>query len=209
MGSMTRLGILALAALLALACGGGGTDGDTDAATDTAGDTSSDVPLDGGDYPAGPYGTSAGDTIENLSFTTTTGGSLDLASFYNDPASKVLLVFATAGWCTVCAEEAGDLPGIYSEYHPQGLDILAAVFEDASSDPADAADAANYADHYGFSFATVADDDLETTGYFDKTTAPMNMLIDLCTMEIISIETGYDAGGLRSDIESALAGVGC
>ncbi len=209
MSDITRLPALILPALLLVAgCGSNGVEGyATEDATPDTGDDVSDEPACGTDYPSGPYGTSTGDTIENLTFARVGGGTYSLHHCFCDDASKLLLVYATAGWCTACQIESDALPAIYSEFNAQGLEILAAVFENTSGDPATIGDATGYADHYAFTFPTVADSDLLVTDYFDKTTAPMNMFVNLRTMEILGIETGYDAGGLRTDIETHLSSI--
>ncbi len=187
------------------------TDPDTADAADAA-DTShdaADVETEPGEYPSGPYGTTESSIIANLEFTTADGATLDLAALRDDPAVELLLVYGTAGWCTACVYESTDLPGIYATYHGQGLEVLAAVFEDDSAAPATVAYAAGYRDYYGFEFPTVADTDLQTCDYFDKSQAPLNMFIDLDTMEILEIGVGYVSGGapLESAIETHLAAV--
>ncbi len=207
MSTMTRFPALLLAAgLVVHGCGNGSTDTDAseDTGTETTGDAVEETACET-EYPAGPFGTSAGDTIDNLTFSRAGGGSLSLHDLFCDDSTTLLLLYATAGWCTACQVESADLPGVYAEFNSQGLEILAAVFENTSGDPASVDYAEGYRDHYDFTFPTVADSELLVTDFFDKTTAPMNMFVDLQTMEILAIQTGYDAGGLRSDIETYLS----
>ncbi|MBW2261659.1 MAG: redoxin domain-containing protein, partial [Deltaproteobacteria bacterium] len=171
---MHRTSLLVLPAFLALTgCGSNGIDGDaTEDTTPDTGDTS-DEPACETDYPSGPYGVSAGDTIDNLTFASVDGGTYTLHDCFCDDSSKLLLIYATAGWCTACEVESSDLPGVYGDFHDQGLEILAVVFENSSALPATPAYAGEYNDYYGFPFTAVADPDLGITAYFDKTTAPM------------------------------------
>lgn len=191
------------------ACDGGGSEDDasTDTASpDTVVDTSTDITTEPGDCPGPPFGTSEGDTIANHVFTTADGGDLDLCSLAQVPGNRVLLVYGTAGWCTACTYESSDLPGMYDDYHSQGLEVLAVVFEDESSATADSVYASGYRDYYGFTFPTVTDPDFLIGSYFDRSSAPLNMFVDLETMEILEIGTGYATGGgpLRGAIEGYL-----
>lgn len=47
-------------------------------------------------YPAGPYGTNVGDTIENLTFYTADGRAVKLEQFYKQ--EKVFILTSAAGW---------------------------------------------------------------------------------------------------------------
>jgi hypothetical protein len=207
MRSITRIpALLLVAGLVIHGCGNGSTE--TDASEDTGTEMTDDVVEETGcdtAYPSGPYGILEGDTIDNLTFSRVGGGTVSLHDLFCDDSTTLLLLYATAGWCTVCQVESDDLPGVYADFHSEGLEILAAVFENTSGDPATVDYAEGYHDYYVFTFPTVADSDLLVTDYFDKTNAPMNMFVDLQTMEIIDIQTGYDAGGLRSDIETYLS----
>lgn len=203
MDAMRKL-VLAGLVVLVCACGSNGTDDDasTDACTDPTTEPVCEMA-----YPAGPYGTGEGDVIENHVMTTADCTLLEMQHLYCDDSTELLLVYATAGWCTACQVESADLPGLYTDYHDQGLEILAMVFENTDSEPATVEYADGYRGHYEFTFPTVADSDRIVAGYFDPTTAPLNMFVNLRTMEILQIGTGYDAGQLRSDIETHLAAI--
>jgi len=77
------------------------------------------------DYPSGPYGASEGSVIEPLEFTSSEGSTISLRNIFNDRSVKLLLIFVSAGWCSVCKQESAALPQIYTKYHSQGLEILA------------------------------------------------------------------------------------
>jgi hypothetical protein len=118
-------------------------------------------------------------------------------------------MYGTAGWCTTCQVESADLPDLYAEYHPQGLEILAMVFEDSDASAADVNYAYGYQYHYSFPFPTVADSEKIVADYIDTSQAPMNVFVNLRTMEILHEDDreGYDAARLRSDIETYLASI--
>jgi hypothetical protein len=212
---------VALVAVFAL-CGfaGGCNDDDNNGNPDVSGDvfdTPSDVVLEDTahpeeetgpvDYPPAPYGVAVGDRIENLRFIDTDGNPLQLAQFYADASVKLLWIYATAGWCTFCGAESSALNGLYSTYHPQGLEILPVVFEDADGNPATVSYAGAYKRRYGWTFYAASDQPFVLGRYFDKAATPMNMLVDLTDMTIVSIEMGWSEASETSLIETNLASI--
>jgi hypothetical protein len=205
-----------------LASGGAGCSDDSDATPDSGGDDGGldttpadegaddadvpDEPVGPGDYPAGPYGILEGDVIDNLHFRDIDGNLLTLADIYNDHGVKLLWIYATAGWCTVCSIESPRLVGIWNTYNPEGLQILGVVFENNTPGaPANVAFASSYAGRYHWPFPGVADEPFVMGPYFDKAATPMNMLVDLTTMEILDIEMGWEETGLVSLVQLRLS----
>jgi hypothetical protein len=164
-----------------------------------------DEPIGPDGYPPEPYGIGVGDRIADLRFVDTDGNPLTLADVYADRSVKLLWIYATAGWCGVCTTESGALQGIYSTYHPQGLEILAVVFEDGSGNPATVRYAGTYAGRYPWTFLAVSDEPFVLGPYFDKSATPMNMLVDLTDMEILSIEMGWSGSSMTSAVERRLS----
>ena len=70
--------------------------------------------------------------------------------------------------------------------------------------PADAEHAAQWKTQYDLSCLVAADPDNVLGEYYDIVAAPMNMLIDLCSMEILYSHVGFDAGALRVGTETHL-----
>ena len=182
-------------------------DGDAD--TDVAGDPVPEVEIDPAcEYTAGPYGTIEGDVIDNLSWDLVVGGgAVSLRQFHCDPSTKLLLMYGTAGWCSFCAQESEALPALYTEFHPQGFEVIVLVYEDSEGHPADLSFAGAYESRYGFPFSTIADHENLIGDYHDPSEAPINVFVNLNTMEILSIFPGYDAGPFRSQIETLLASI--
>jgi peroxiredoxin len=170
-------------------------------------DLPSEIPDGPENCPPPPYGINVGDIIQNHQFISVDNTLISLCDFHQDPSLKVLLIYATAGWCSVCHYESEALPDYYNDYHDQGLQILASVFEDTSGNPATRAYAQSYASTYAFPFPTVVDNTFQLGIYFDKAATPMNMFVDLTTMEILDITLGFDyvTDSMRDDIEYYLA----
>ena len=96
---------------------------------------------------------------------------------------------------------------MYADYHSQGFSILAAVFENESGYAADLSYAQSYATSYGFMFNTVYDSAFRLRVYNVESSTPMNMFIDLSTMEILKVWHGFDISGtsMRRDIQYYLS----
>jgi len=85
------------------------------------------------------------------------------------------------------------------------LEVMVAIFEDLNFNPALAAHADQWQQAYGLSFPVVADTDNVLSTYYDKGAAPLNMLVDLCTMEVLYSSIGFDETAVTALIESNLA----
>jgi hypothetical protein len=179
-----------LAVALPLGCGSGDDpaqgDGDADADSDADGDGDDDS------YPPPPYGNLEGDIIENLVFAGPDGEVFDLQDFHADPDARLIMLFATAGWCVVCGIENETLLEWDPTYRGDGLRIIGIVFEDENGLPADAAYADQYfREGYGAEYTVGADPFLDLERYFDKAATPLNMFIRPDTMEIVSMNLGW------------------
>jgi len=154
--------------------------------------------------PAGPYGVTEGDVIADLAFLDPSGASFTLSHIYQDGANTLLLVSTAAFWCVACIEEQPDLQTLHETHGPDGLFVLAAVFEDAQYQPAEAADAARWQTDHGVDFQVVADPGFSFAAYYDSSLTPMNMLVEVEAMEVLRINTGWDPVLIRSLIEAKL-----
>jgi len=161
-------------------------------------------PSDRTAYPAAPYGTAQGDVIAPLSFVDPDGAALGLDDVFADPTRRLLLLSTAAGWCTACIEEQGALQELQDTHGEAGLAVLVAVFEDRDYQPATAALAGAWKDEHSLSFDVVADPDFVLAGYYDSALTPMNMVVDVDTMQILRISTGWDPSAITALIEARL-----
>lgn len=150
------------------------------------------------------YGTAEGTIIDNLEFVDGDDTPFTLANVYRDGHNRLLLINSSAGWCTACIEEQPALAALHDEYADDGLFVLVAVYENAEFAPANANLAARWKAQYGLPFAVVADPDFVLGGFYDRTLTPMNMLVDVDTMQIVKITTGYDARLVEAIIQASL-----
>lgn len=158
-------------------------------------------------YPGGPY--ASGDNVDgkvlpDVAFTTPDGGTTSFGDLRSAGDKTLLLISTTAGWCTACIEEQPKLEGFYQKYGCQGLEVLVAIFEDLNFNPAQAAHAKEWQTQYGLSFPVVADTDNALSDFYDTGAAPLNMIVDLCTMEVLYSGVGFDETAVTAIIESNL-----
>jgi AhpC/TSA family len=161
------------------------------------------------DYPAGPYGTVVGATIENLEFMGWKHPDLEnydpanfekvrLSDFYNpdnQSTLKLLAVNASAVWCSVCRAEYEDMNtnGTYATYSKEGVEILGTLFQDNAYYPAQPSDLINWGEtaSHAVKFPLVLDPGFKMGAYFDSDATPLNMVIDVRTMTIVLVTMGY------------------
>ncbi len=156
------------------------------------------------DYPTENIGRSTGETLENLSFVTPEGESFELRSLYEQPGNKLLMIVTASGWCSACIEEQPKLQALHDAFACRGLGVMVAVFEDQNFAPAVPQDAANWQRRFELTFPVVADEPFVLGNYYDADLTPMVMLVDAETMEIISVETGYNEANVRAVINAYL-----
>ncbi len=155
-------------------------------------------------YPVGPFGTAEGGILEDLTFTDSEGNELTLSGLRAEGNKSLLLISTAAEWCAPCKEEQPELIELDERWEEAGLQILLAVFENQDFEPASVADASKWANTHGTTFPVVADTEGVFGDYYDKSSAPMNMFVDLCTMEILSIGVGFNPDSASASIESRL-----
>lgn len=173
-------------------------------ACDSGAEGGAGEPTDRTTYPAGPYGLSAGDVLEDLAFVAPDGSPFRLGDVFANQQNRVMLLTTTAGWCTACLEEQPKLVALHGELSGKGLAVVAALFEDADFAPATVAQAAEWKAQYDLPYPLVLDAGFQLSAYYDETLTPMNMIVDVDTMQILKITTGYDEQVVRAVIEANL-----
>ena len=204
--------LFATACVVASGCSSSPLTGSTSTDTDTEGSPAAATPgptSTFASYPAGPYGTVRGATIANLSFLgwkhpdaalydTTQFENVRLSDFYDPDGHsgvKLLAINASAVWCSVCRSEYVDMNsnGTYAAYHAKGVEILGTLFEDQSYYPAQPIDLSRWGSvsNHAVKFPLVLDPSFKMGAFFDSDATPLNMLIDVRTMTIVSVTMGY------------------
>jgi hypothetical protein len=168
-------------------------------------------------YPAGPYGVEPDATAENFCFrgwrrpdtAEHTTGSLEDISFstFHDEVGEryeLLLVNTAALWCSVCQVEHRDLPERHRAYAPRGLVILSALFQDARAEPAKFDDLRVWVETFSTPFPMVLDPAFQMGAYASAETAPLNLIIDARTMQILQKYVGDQSTLLWDFVETEL-----
>lgn len=185
--TLSLLGALALAA-----CGGSETTGGAGGA-------------DRSTYPAGPYGTTEGSILANLEFIDTEGMPWSLGQVHADPSRKLMLITTSAGWCTACIEEQPALKERHTTYSGRGLSIVLATFENENFQPADVAYVKrSWKERFDLPFTVVVDPSFKLGAYYDESLTPMNMVVEVETMKILRIMTGFDAAVIDAILDARL-----
>jgi hypothetical protein len=176
-------------------------------------------------YPPGPYGRGVGAVIENTTFLgwrdpvasnydTAALEPVSLSDFY-DPtgtSTKLLVINASAVWCTVCQAELRQMKTdkTAEKYRAQGVQLLGTLFEDATGGPARPSDLRLWgsAAVRAIEFPLVLDPGLKMGVYFTSDATPLNLIVDARNMRIVHAMMGYDsspATGLWSIVDRELA----
>lgn len=169
-------------------------------------------------YPAGPYGTNQGSIVENQSFEGWTDPSaahydpstfkvIRFSDYYNPDGSKsdkLILLNASAYWCTVCQSEYQQLPSDYAQYKSKGVVFIGTLFEDAQSNPAQPTDLVNWSKAYAVDFPMLLDPSFKLGQFFTADATPMNLVIDARTMKIVGKVLGGNLPQIWQIIDSHL-----
>ena len=172
-------------------------------------------------YPCEPtegYGRVIGDIIEDNTFIVANDAAKDYTTGSNSPEEfklshiykkgiahdgqwKGILIFVTTGWCPYCRVESDLLEESYQYYKDRGILFLAVVAQDSYGATADAEYANGHAFKYDWTFPTVAGE-FPTKYWPQQVGYPLNMLIDVDSMEIVKADAG--AFMQKSDVDAYL-----
>jgi hypothetical protein len=179
-------------------------------------------------YPAGPYGYGLGAVIDNLEFLgwrdpvaanydVSALERIRLGDFY-DPdgqSTEVIVLNASAVWCTVCQAELRDMHknGTYDAFRQRKAQVFGTLFQDGSGGPAKPSDLSLWGSSSvrAIAFPLVLDPALKMGPYFTSDATPLNLVIDARTMKIIDVMMGYDSSpgtGLWGIVDQELANRG-
>lgn len=157
-----------------------------------------------GAYPAGNTGTSVGSILANHSFKASDGSDYSFEADVFRPGAKVMVLATAAEWCTACREEAPKLQALYDDYRDRGLEVVVTLFETADFAAAGPAQAAAWTQLYSVNYPVVSDEPFVMQAYYDPQLTPMIMVVDVDTMEIKSITTGFVESDVRALLEVLL-----
>jgi hypothetical protein len=157
-------------------------------------------------YPAGPYGAFVGDTLVNMTFNgyvndspeeglVESGGYVEGFSFQDVRTLghyKFMLINVAAEWCQGCRVEAQQIPGLYAAWARRGGYVLSVLTETASSRPAAKRNLDAWVATYPINYTMVHDSESLISRNLGYDTLPLNVIVDLETMEILYRVFGED-----------------
>ena len=170
-------------------------------------------------YPEGPFGTKPGDTAKNVCFrgwlepdrtalVEDTLAPVALSDFHDPDGTrgvKLLLLNTAALWCTACRVEHRTLPGHAARLAPKGLVVVTALFQGVDGSPATLNDMTLWVTNYGTNFPIVLDPVYSFERYASAATAPLNLVVDPKTMQVLEKYIGDQSEVLWPYIESELS----
>lgn len=151
-------------------------------------------PTGGASYPKSGCGTNKGQLIDDYSWTGRLAGisspvtTLDLHDYYNPDGSKpgkFMFITVSAFWCQACKDEAKQLNGVLTTYGPKGVVIVTDIAQKLDKRPADATDVDTWIQTYALNTSVVTDPDFVLQTFFDPSTMPLDLIVDLKTMQIV------------------------
>lgn len=157
---------------------------------------------------SGTMGYEVGNILEDHSFTgrlagATTHAPFSLKSFKS--THKLLVLNVAAFWCSPCKEEAKELQNTIAPKYAGKVAFVSVVLEDASRNPATQDNVDTWIKAYAIDkFAVARDPDRWVAKFFDPNNMPLNVVIDLSNMKILSKVVGADLARVQSDIDTAL-----
>ncbi len=155
-------------------------------------------------YPQSGIGKTEGSVLADLELLSPDGEPFSLHEIHRDGANRLVLITTAAEWCTACIKEQSSLQELHEKHHNNGLFVMVSIFEDGIFQKAGAALAEKWKRQFGLSFKVVADPEFKLGGYYNRELTPMVMLVDACSMEILSLTTGWDRDLVESIVESRL-----
>ncbi len=159
----------------------------------------------GSDASGGSESLSVGSVMPSLSFRDPKGGpAQSLDDIAAEEGAKLLLINASAGWCTICKSEAPELVAWHDTYGPKGLRIVYTLFEDANFEPASDAFALGWCDALELPFDCLVDEAFTDGGlgaFFDPSSAPLNVLVRTEDRVVVFLATGFDSELMKEKVE--------
>ena len=159
-----------------------------------------------GDYPDGPYGFGVGDTVADIVLYTSQDEIFSLSALHQADDKRLLLIFATAGWCGRCREHMASLAQLYERRADDGFHAVVSIHENANYQVATMRDAIYFQRQHQLPFDIVADSDAQFLQFFEAFSPPLIIVIDLDTMVVRHLTEVWDLEQMTTLVEGLLAG---
>ena len=116
---------------------------------------------------------------------------VDFGNFHNDANARYLFLSGSAGWCGPCNAEQPSVKAAQTKYEPKGVRFLEVLLEgyDRGS-PATEMDLNHWASNHKLHLALATDPEARLFKFGDIAAFPLNIVIDLKTMQMVLVELG-------------------
>src|SRR5262249_2692363 len=150
-------------------------------------------PVGSADFPAGPYGYSAGTTLGNLSFIgKRSDGPTDYAQLPMQNITmadlrkdaKLIVLDGAARWCGPCNRDQPAMKALEAQYAPQGVVTVEVLAEGSYGVAATEDDINRWANLYQLAGIVAIDPELSISKYADITAFPVYLVVRASTMRI-------------------------
>ncbi len=179
---------------------------DTGARTPVDAGPMPDTGMEANPYPEGPYGPFVGDTISNFFFNgyvndhasdgpVETSGYVEGFEFQDIRrlgSYDFMLINIAAEWCQGCRVEAQQIPGLYEPWANNRGYVMSVITQDARSGPALKRHLDAWISTYPINYTMVHDPQGFIDNEIGPAVLPLNIIIDLRTMEILYLVYGED-----------------
>jgi len=164
-------------------------------------------------YPASGCGTVVGSIIDDFEWTGRLSGitspvtTLRLHDYYNPDGSKptkFMFITVSAFWCQACKDEAKDLNGVLTKYGGKGVMVVTDIAQKVDTSIADAGDVDVWIKTFGLQTAVVNDPGFVLQKFFNPSTMPLDLIIDLRTMRIVYKTTGAVLPSVEAFLDSVV-----
>ncbi len=165
-------------------------------------------------YPSGPYGNVVGDVLEDMhlaGYVTATPGDIRAVTYASSVRLSELrelgyrfaLLSGGAAWCVPCREEAMALPGHFTTWAAKGGLVISVLTENESFTPADQPRLDQWIREFSPNHPMLHDPRGVFNRVLQPTTYPVNVVVELETMEIERVSFGVDMD-VFTDFEAML-----
>jgi hypothetical protein len=168
-------------------------------------------PQDGAPYPTTGCGFGKGLVIDDYAWTGRLAGisspvtTLKLHDYYNPDGSKpakYLFMTVSAFWCQACKDEAKHLNALFDKYAGRVL-VVTDIAQKVDRSITDQTDVDVWIKSFALHTAVVTDPGFVLQNFFEPSTMPLDLIIDLKTMTVVYDTTGAVLPSVESFLDSA------
>jgi hypothetical protein len=171
-------------------------------------------PQGGAPYPSNGCGFAEGLLMDDYAWTGRLAGitspvtTLALHDYYNPDGSKpnkYMFITVSAFWCQACEDEAKHLNAMLDQYGPKGVIIVTDIAQKVDRSATTQTDVDAWIKSFALRTAVVSDGtDFVLQNFFNPSTMPLDLIIDLRTMQVVYEATGSVLPSVQAFLDNHL-----